>query len=161
MIVLGVDPGTASTGWGVIKVENGSYKLLDFGVISPKTKVLSEKYAIIYDGLNNVLDKYKADCVSVETQFVYKNAQSAIKIGMARGMALLAGAKRGLPIFEYTPLKAKQAVTGSGRADKDDVKKMIGILLNISQNIPHDAADGLALAICHAHFANSPLAKSI
>ncbi len=155
MIILGIDPGTACTGWGVIEVVGNSYHLLSFGTIKAKTKILSEKYVIIFDSINQIIDTYHPDYISVETQFVDKNVQSAIKLGMARGMAVLAGAKRQIPIYEYAPLKAKQAVSGSGNASKEHVQKMISILLNLSETVPHDAADGLALAICHAHFARA------
>jgi crossover junction endodeoxyribonuclease RuvC len=161
MIILGIDPGTARTGWGVIETSGSSYKLIAYGVIAPKTKILSEKYVEIYDGINVIIDKFHPSCVSVETQFVSKNPQSAIKIGMARAMAVLAGAKRELPIFEYTPLKAKKAVTGSGKAQKEDMQRMIGLLLSTQKAIPHDAADALALAICHSHHARSPFSLSI
>ncbi|MCH9617755.1 MAG: Crossover junction endodeoxyribonuclease RuvC [Chlamydiia bacterium] len=161
MIILGIDPGTARTGWGVIETNGSSYKLLACGVIAPKTKVLSEKYVEIFDEINSLIDQFQPHCISVETQFVSKNPQSAIKIGMARGMAILAGAKRSIPIFEYTPLKAKKAVTGSGKAQKEDMQKMIGLLLSTQKRISHDAADALALAICHSHHARSPLSPSI
>lgn len=161
MIILGIDPGTARTGWGVIETNGSSYTLIASGVITPKTKILSEKYAEIYDGINHIIDTFHPHCISVETQFVSKNPQSAIKIGMARGMAVLAGAKRSLPIYEYTPLKAKKAITGSGKAGKEDMQKMIGLLLSTKKIIPHDAADALALAICHSHHARSPLSIPI
>lgn len=156
MIILGIDPGTARTGWGIISLQGNSYTLIAYGVISPKSKILSEKYADIYDGVKEVIKKYQPNCMSIETQFVSKNPQSTIKIGMARGVALVAGAKANIPIYEYAPTKAKQAVTGSGRAQKEDIQRMIGLLLSSKKNIPHDAADALSLAICHAHFHKSP-----
>ncbi len=155
MKILGIDPGTSCTGWGVVKIVGNSYHFVAYGTITPKTKILSEKYVIIFDEINKIIDTHQPEYLSVETQFVDKNPQSAIKLGMARGMAVLAGAKKNIPIYEYTPLKAKQAVCGSGNASKEHVQKMISILLNISENIPHDAADALALAICHAHFART------
>ena len=156
MIILGIDPGTARTGWGVILLEGNSYTLVAYGVIAPKSKVLSDKYAEIYDGICDVIAEYKPESISVETQFVSKNPQSTIKVGMARGVAIVAGAKAGIPIYEYAPTRAKQAVTGSGRAKKEDIQRMIGLLLASKKNIPHDAADALSLAICHAHFHKSP-----
>ncbi|MCH9811788.1 crossover junction endodeoxyribonuclease RuvC [bacterium] len=158
MIILGIDPGTVRTGWGVIKLEGNSYTLLGYGVISTKAKHLSEKYLEIFEGLEKVIASYRPDCISIETQFVSKNPASTIKIGMARGTALLAGARASLPIYEYAPTRAKKALTGSGRAQKEDIQKMIGLLLSSKKDIPHDAADALSLAICHAHFHKSPLA---
>ncbi len=161
MKILGIDPGTACTGWGVIEVKNNSYYFIGYGVIRPNVDVLSEKYGYIYDELSTLIKTYQPSCISIESQFVYKNPQSALKLGMAKGMAILAGVKNGLSIFEYTPLKAKQAVTGHGNASKEAVEKMIRILLAISDKIPADAADALSLAICHAHYANSPFATTI
>ena len=161
MIILGIDPGTACTGWGAIKLLHSKHTLMGFGTIRPKGTILSKKYAQIFDEINTILDEFSPDCISVETQFVYKNPQAAIKIGMARAMAILAAAKRDISIYEYTPLKAKQAVTGSGKARKEDVEKMISLLLNISKKIPLDASDALSLAICHAHFIRSPLSAPI
>jgi len=161
MKILGIDPGSACTGWGMIESINNSYRFICCGVIRPNTKVLSEKYAYIYDELCTLINTYKPSDISIESQFVYKNPQSALKLGMAKAMAILAGVKHGLPIFEYTPLKAKQAVTGHANASKEAVEKMIGILLTISEKIQSDASDALSLAICHAHYANSPFAKKL
>ena len=161
MKILGIDPGTANTGWGVIEMKNNSYHFVGCGVIRPSVDVLSQKYGYIYDELCTLIQTYDPSHISIESQFVYKNPQSALKLGMAKGMAILAGVKNGLSIFEYTPLKAKQAVTGHGNASKEAVEKMIRILLAISDKIPADAADALSLAICHAHYANSPFAKKL
>ena len=158
MIILGIDPGTACTGWGIIKAVNNSYSFIECGTIRPKEKQLSLKYNTIFEEVSEVIKKYNPEILSVETQFMYKNAQSAIKVSMARAAAIIAGTQSGLDIFEYTPTRVKQAVTGSGRAPKEAVDKMINILLNIPRKIPHDAADALGLAICHAHYRNSPLA---
>lgn len=161
MKILGIDPGTACTGWGVIEVINNSYHFFGCGVIRPNMDILSEKYGYIYDNLCTLIKNYAPSHISIESQFVYKNPQSALKIGMAKGVAILAGVKNGLSIFEYPPLKAKQAVTGHGNASKEGVEKMIRLLLNISEKIPSDAADALSLAICHAHYANSPFAVKL
>ncbi|MCH9609692.1 MAG: Crossover junction endodeoxyribonuclease RuvC [Chlamydiales bacterium] len=155
-IILGIDPGTAVTGFGVIKV-GVSIKPLDFGCIRPpREEPLSTRYRVIFEGLCSIIDKYNPTECSVETQYVSKNVSSAMKLGMARGMAILAATLREIPIFEYSPTRVKSAVTGTGRASKQEVQKMIKHLLHLSTlPTPEDAADALALAICHFHAAKS------
>lgn len=152
-IILGVDPGTQTTGYGIIETDLHTYTPLDYGCIRPPKKLtLHEKYGAIHEGIEHILDLYPIDAFAIETQFVYRNAQSALKLGMAKGVALLAATKRKIPIFEYAPKKAKLAVVGSGNATKSQVQRMIQTLLNLSEiPKPEDAADALALAICHAH----------
>lgn len=156
-VIIGIDPGTCITGYGVIRHLGAKHEALDFGCIRPPAKKeLHQKYLIIFESIELLLDKYKPDALAVETQFVYKNVQSAIKLGMARGMAVLAATKRNIPIFEYAPKKAKLAVVGHGSASKEQVQRMIQLLLNLSSlPQPEDAADALALAICHCHTLNS------
>ena len=129
---------------------------LDFGCIRPPSKLEApQKYLIIFESIDHLIEKYKPDAVAVETQFVYKNVQSAMKLGMARGMVLLAAARRKIPIYEYAPKKAKLAVVGSGNASKYQVQKMIQALLKLKEPPePEDASDALALAICHANSYN-------
>lgn len=150
--ILGIDPGTRITGYGVVESQNSRLQVLDYGCIRPPhDAALSMRYRIIYDGLCELLDKFKPDAVSVESQFMRENFQSAIKLGMAKGMVLLAASQRNIGIFEYSPSKAKQAVVGNGRASKAQVQAMIKRLLSLSAiPEPADAADALALAICHA-----------
>jgi len=152
--IIGVDPGTTVTGWGVILHEGTRYRLIDCGTIHPKTTLPPEqKYLHIFDGLSTVIALHTPDALSVETQFVDKNVQSAIKLGMARGMAYLAAAQKGIPVFEYAPTKAKQAVTGKGFATKMAVQRMVKLLLGLKEiSLREDASDALALAITHAHF---------
>lgn len=152
-IILGIDPGTRITGYGVIQREGSGYKLLDFGCIRPPVDLpIAERYLAIFDGVEHLIQRFGPQAISVETQFMYKNAQSAMKIGMARGAVLLAGARRKIPIFEYAPKKAKMAVVGNGGASKMQVQRMIQVLLKLSSlPEPEDAADALALALCHAH----------
>jgi len=153
VIILGVDPGTLVTGYGVIRQTDRSWEPLDFGCICPPRKLKThQRYLIIFEGIDHLLEKYKPQAVSVETQFVYKNVQSALKLGMARGAVIIAAARRGIEVFEYAPTKAKQAVVGNGSASKFQVQKMIQMQLKLSQMPePPDAADALALALCHAH----------
>lgn len=152
-IILGIDPGTRITGYGVIKVCHPRIEPLDFGCIKPPTDLeLPARYLALFNGLEKLLDQYVPDAVAVETQFVNKNAQSAIKLGMARGVVLIAAARRGISIFEYTPKKAKKAVARSGSAGKEQVQRMVQLLLKLPiLPEPEDAADALALAICHAN----------
>ncbi len=152
-IILGIDPGTRITGYGVIKRTSSKLEPLDFGCIRPPANLpLPERYLAIFNGLEKLLDQYQPSAVAVETQFVYKNIQSAMKLGMARGAVLIAAAKRKIPIFEYAPTKAKLAATGSGSASKEQVQRMIQLLLKLPiLPEPEDAADALALAICHAN----------
>lgn len=157
MLIIGVDPGTVVTGYGIIRVEGNRYVAVDYGCIRPPAKEnLTARYLVIYNALCELLDKHKPGALAVETQYVQKNVQSAIKLGMARGIIVLAAALRGIPVFEYAPSKAKLAVVGRGSASKEQVRGMIQRLLNLSEPPhPDDAADALALAICHsqaAHF---------
>jgi len=152
MIILGIDPGTRITGYGVIKYHPHKSVALDFGCIRPPGKVASSKgYHIIFQGIEELIVAYKPEALSVESQFMHKNAMSAMKLGMARAMAILAAERAGIPIFEYAPKKAKKAVVGHGSASKEQVQRMIQALLHLETLPPEDAADALALALCHGH----------
>lgn len=149
-VVLGIDPGTTVTGYGILLSEKGKISVLDYGAIRPTpTLELNERYWIIFSCLLTLIRKFQPDAVAIETQFMSKNPQSAIKLGMARGCAILAAKQSGLEIAEFTPTKAKKAVTGVGGASKEQVGAMIARLLNLSEPpTPADAADALALAFC-------------
>lgn len=151
-VILGIDPGTKITGYGVIRIEGHHYLPVDYGCIRPPANYkLSDRYLVIFEGIEQLVERYQPTALVIETQFVQKNVQSAIKLGMARGVAIIAAKKRGIPIFEYAPTQAKLAVVGTGRASKYQVQGMVQRLLNLSQPPePEDAADALALAICHA-----------
>jgi crossover junction endodeoxyribonuclease RuvC len=154
-VILGIDPGTRVTGYGLIDENN---KPIDFGCIRPPPKfALGDRYKIIFESLELLIEKYEPKAIAVETQFVLKNAQSAIKLGMAKGMVFLAAARKQIPLYEFAPKQAKLAVVGHGSASKHQVQKMIQALLRLP-NIPEpeDAADALALAICCAHHLRSP-----
>lgn len=155
-IILGIDPGTRITGYGILRVYNNMFEALDFGCIRPPYNLaLSKRYFIIFDSIEKIIQKYKPTAVAVETQFVKKNIQVAIKLGMARGCAILAAEKNLTPIYEYAPRSAKLAVVGKGSASKSQVEKMLKMLLNLQiEKIPEDAADALSLAICHANKIN-------
>jgi crossover junction endodeoxyribonuclease RuvC len=152
-IILGIDPGTAVTGYGILCLENRTHHVLDFGCIRPPSaEHPGSKYLTIFDALEELIRLHQPTAISVETQFMYKNAQSALTLGMARGMTLLAAAKHRIPVFEYAPKKAKKAATGNGSASKEQVQRMIQLLLRLPSPPPADAADALALALCHTHF---------
>jgi len=152
-IILGIDPGTRITGYGIIHVSSNQPQPLDFGCIRPPPNLsLPERYKIIFDGVESLIEKHAPTAIAVESQFVLKNVQSAIKLGMAKGMVLLAAARRGIPVYEYAPTKAKLAIAGNGRASKSQVQRMIQSLLRLPKlPEPEDAADALALAICCSH----------
>lgn len=156
MIIIGIDPGTYITGYGIIQYHPQRSKVLDYGCIRPPAKASSsQRYLIIFEGIEKLLEKFQPNALAVEGQFIHKNAMSAMKLGMARGMAILAAEKRGIPIFEYAPKKAKKAVVGNGSASKQQVQGMIQLLLNLpALPTPEDAADALALALCHGHTVN-------
>lgn len=153
IIILGIDPGTRITGYGLIRIHNNQIEPVDFGCIRPPAILsLQHRYRIIFEAIAQLIEKHQPESIAVESQFVLKNPQSAIKLGMAKGMVYLAGALKNIEVFEYAPKKAKQAVVGNGSASKEHVQKMIAALLRLpSVPEPEDAADALALAICHAH----------
>jgi len=152
-IILGVDPGTKITGYGVIQTDVQHSRPLDYGCIRPPANLkLSDRHLIIFKGILELIDLYLPDILVVETQYVYKNVRSALTLGMTRGIIIIAAKKRGIPVFQYSPTKAKKAVVGTGSASKFQVQAMIQSLLNLAvPPEPEDAADALALAICHAH----------
>lgn len=148
--ILGIDPGTRITGYGVI---DSDQQPLDFGCIRPPAKwPLADRYKILFEGVEALIERYQPVAIAVESQYVLKNAQSAIKLGMAKGMVYLAAARKSIPIYEFAPKQAKLAVVGHGGASKFQVQKMIQALLRLpNPPEPEDAADALALAICCAH----------
>jgi crossover junction endodeoxyribonuclease RuvC len=160
-IILGIDPGTQTTGYGVIRHHSHRFETIDYGCIRPPRSLdLPQKLLILFNAIDSLLERFQPDAVSVETQFVYKNVQTAIKLGMARGSVLLAASRRNIPIFEYAPKKAKIAVVGTGLASKEQVQKMVQFLLKLPMlPEPEDAADALALAICHANSQKTILIK--
>lgn len=154
MIILGVDPGTAITGYGIIKVAGNKFQPLEYGCVYTEAHYPDEiRLKKIYENISALIEKYKPDELAVEELFFNKNIRTALSVGQARGVILLAGALQGIPVNEYTPLQVKQSVVGYGRAQKQQVQHMIKILLNLPEiPKPNDAADALAIAVCHAHF---------
>ncbi len=151
-IILGVDPGTQITGYGIISTYP-ELNTIDFGCIRPpKDLPLENRYQIIYESLQSLIETYQPTQIAVESQFVYKNPQSAIKLGMAKGMVFLLAAQKKIKVIEFAPKKAKLAIVGTGKASKFQVQKMIQSLLKLPcLPEPEDAADALALAICLSH----------
>ncbi len=155
MIVLGIDPGTAITGYGLVREENGQGVAIAYGTITtPSDLPLPDRLKLLYRDLTGLIEQYCPEQAAIEQLFFNKNVRTALAVGHARGVALLALAQANVPIYEYTPLQVKQAVTGHGRADKRQVQQMVTLLLNLDKvPKPDDVADALAIAICHLHSA--------
>lgn len=152
MKVLGIDPGSRITGYGIIVKEGNRLVHVDNGAIFTDAKQdFPMRLQRIYRGLTEVIEQYRPDAVAVENIFFASNVQSALKLGQARGAAIVAGVNAGLPVHEYTALQVKQAVVGHGRAAKEQVQKMLKALLNLPEVAQEDAADALAVAVCHAN----------
>jgi len=152
VLVLGVDPGTAVTGYGLVR-QGTRLEALEYGVIRTSSNLsLSERLLVIHEELTGVLGRHRVDLVAVEQVFFSRNVRTALAVGQARGVVLLTAAAAGVPVSEYTPLEVKDAVTGYGRADKRQVQAMVRSLLGLpSVPRPDDAADALAVAICGVH----------
>jgi crossover junction endodeoxyribonuclease RuvC len=152
MRVLGIDPGSRITGYGIIDKEGNRLVHVDNGAIfTDSHRDFPLRLQRIYRGLTEVIEQHRPDAMAVENIFFSTNVQSALKLGQARGAAIVAGVNAGLPVFEYTALQVKQAVVGHGRADKQQVQKMLKALLNLPECAQEDASDALATAVCHAH----------
>src|SRR5213593_4128318 len=150
--IIGIDPGTMVTGWGVVEAVGSSLSHVAHGTIATAgAKAQGERLSRIYHGIQQVIESHRPHAVSLEKVFFARNAQSALKLGQARGVALLAAAENGVSVYEYTSAEIKQAVVGYGQASKEQVAMMIGSLLHLSGKIPADAADALAAAICCLH----------
>jgi len=150
--ILGIDPGSRATGFGVIDKTSTSLIYVSCGVIRPKKdESFPHRLLTIYRGISEVIDAHHPDMASVEDVFMSVNARSALKLGQARGAAIVAAMERDLEVFEYSPRNVKQAVVGYGQAAKAQVQQMVRVLLNLRTTPSNDAADALALAICHAH----------
>lgn len=160
MIILGIDPGIAIVGWGVLRYEGNSFTPLGYGSITtgPQSP-LEDRLCAVYDELDAIIKKYRPDAVSVEELFWNTNQKTGIIVAQARGVILLCIRKNGVPFFEYTPLQVKQSVTGYGRADKKQVISLVTMLLKLDEPPkPDDTADALALAITHGHASLSRIA---
>ena len=158
-VILGIDPGSRTTGYGVIRIEGQKQIYLDSGcirVVAPnKTMPLAERLKIIFDGISNVISDFNPDEVAIERVFMAKNADSALKLGQARGVAMVAASIHAIEVAEYSALEIKKSVVGTGRADKVQVQQMVKSILQLSGTPQADAADALAVALCHANTRSS------
>lgn len=163
MQILGIDPGYAIVGWGVLRYEHGRFTPLAFGAITtPAGMPFSRRLEIIYDGLGQILTEHRPDAIAVEKLYFQNNQKTAIDVAEARGVILLAAQKSGVPLFEYTPLQVKSAVTGYGKAEKPQVMEMTRRLLRLREvPKPDDTADALAIAICHGQMGGTALKRSL
>jgi crossover junction endodeoxyribonuclease RuvC len=150
-IILGIDPGSRFTGYGIISVDGNIISHLDHGTIKTSNKDFSARLFHIYNELNHIITKHQPNQAAIETVFFAKNAQSALKLGQARGAAITAIASKALPLHEYSPKQIKQSITGTGAADKQQVQQMVKMLLKLNDIPQSDAADALACAVCHCH----------
>ncbi len=151
MRILGIDPGSRFTGFGVIDVDGDRVSLVRHGVIRAGSGEFTDRLGIIFSGLRQLIEELAPTEVAVETVFVSHNASSALKLGQARGAAVCAAISMGLPVAEYSPRSVKQAIVGRGGADKVQVQHMVGVLLQLVDTPVEDAADALAVALCHQH----------
>ncbi len=149
--ILGIDPGTATLGWGVIRQEGNRFRHVQHGVVTtPSSWDMPRRLGRLFDGVTDLLSGYGPDTMAIEELFFGQNVTTAITVGQARGVALLAAYRAGVEVSEYTPMQVKQAITSYGRADKRQVQEMVRALLNLREiPRPDDAADGLAIAITH------------
>jgi len=153
--ILGIDPGSRRTGFGIIDMPEGKAVWINSGCIRLQGEDLAEKLRVLSHGIQQLLDEYQPEVVAVEKIFMHRNADSALKLGQARGAAVGVVAARYLPVHEYSPTQIKKAVVGRGHADKTQIQHMIKVMLNLSATPQEDAADALAVALCHAHTAQT------
>lgn len=163
MVILGIDPGYAIVGWGVIEYKANKFRVIDYGAVTTEAKTpFPLRLCDIYNGLCEIIKKYQPQVLSMEKLFYNNNAKTVIDVAQARGVITLAAQQNGLKIAEYTPLQVKQSVTGYGRAVKKQVQEMTRIILNLEKiPKPDDTADALAMAICHAHCSGSLLGSMV
>ncbi len=161
MRILGIDPGYAIVGYGVLDYQNNRFQVVDFGAITtPAGMDFNRRLALIYDEMRLLLSRHKPEAMAIEKLFYNTNAKTVIDVAQARGVILLAAQQDGVPAYEYTPLQVKQAVVGYGRAEKKQVQEMTKRILHLeSVPKPDDTADALAMAVCHAHSGSSLMQK--
>ena len=163
MVVLGIDPGYAIVGYGIVEYKNNMFSPVAFGAVTTKAGVrFSSRLEKIYDDILEIIEKHNPEAISIEKLFFNTNTTTAIDVAQARGVILLAAEKKRIPVFEYTPLQVKQSVTGYGKAEKGQVMELTRRLLNLEKcPKPDDTADALAMAICHCHSASSLIFKQM
>lgn len=149
--VLGIDPGSRATGYGLVDTGSGTMRLVALGCIRTETANFPDRLKQIYDGVHAITREYRPDELAIERVFVHKNADSALKLGQARGAAICGALAAGLPVYEYAAREVKQALVGKGNADKFQVQHMVKVLLGLSETLQADAGDALGVALCHIH----------
>ncbi len=152
MRILGIDPGSRLTGYGIIENSSRGYRYIASGSIKIKGDYFPDRLKQIFDGLIEIVDNYQPEHMAIEQVFMHKNADSALKLGQARGAAICAVQTQPIPVYEYAARQVKQAVVGKGAADKTQVQHMVKILLNVQGELSLDASDALAIAICHGNY---------
>lgn len=153
--ILGIDPGSRITGFGIISLEQQKISYITSGCIRLEKQALPQRLLEIFNSINTLIQEFQPTEFAIEKVFISKNVDSALKLGQARGSAIVAAAQNHLNIFEYSPNEVKQAIVGKGHADKTQVQHMIRVLLNLPISPQSDAADALAIALCHAHLLQS------
>ncbi|MDW7668586.1 MAG: crossover junction endodeoxyribonuclease RuvC [Bacillota bacterium] len=153
MRILGVDPGYAISGYAIVDYEGNKFKVVKYGVVRTPSKMqMQKRLNKLFDKYSEIIQTYKPDHMAIEELFFNKNVKTAIAVGQARGVHIVAASQNNVPVYEYTPLQVKQGVVGYGRAEKAQVQEMVKLLLNLKTiPQPDDAADALAISICHAH----------
>ena len=161
MIILGIDPGYAIVGWGVIEYNANKFSVIDYGAVTTEAKTpFNDRLKQVYDGIDTIMKRYSPQALAIEKLFYNTNAKTVIDVAQARGVINLAAVQNNIPIFEYTPLQVKQSVVGYGRAEKKQVQEMTRVILKLEKiPKPDDTADALAMAICHAHASGSMLGR--
>lgn len=161
MIILGIDPGYAIVGWGVIEYTANRFTVVDYGAVTTEAGTpFNDRLKEVYDGIDSIMKRYSPEALSIEKLFYNTNAKTVIDVAQARGVINLAAVQNNIPIFEYTPLQVKQSVVGYGRAEKKQVQEMTRVILKLAKiPKPDDTADALAMAICHAHASGSMLGR--
>ncbi len=153
MLVLGVDPGSRVTGYGLVEKTNHDVSCVDAGLIRSSGKIpFYQRIYTIFESMVDIMGRFHPREMAIEDLFYAKNIQSSLKLGHARGAVLIAAVQCNVPIFEYTPLEIKKSVVGYGRADKEQVRSMVQVILGLRQEVPLDASDALAAAICHINW---------
>ncbi|MBE7033331.1 MAG: crossover junction endodeoxyribonuclease RuvC [Ruminococcaceae bacterium] len=153
MRILGIDPGIAIVGYGVVDKEGNRYKTIAYDAVTTKAHTpLEDRLQKVYDGVCEIIKEYKPDAMSIEELFFNNNAKTALTVGQARGVIILAAVQNHIPVYEYTPLQVKQALTGYGRASKTQIQQMMKSMLGLTEvPKPDDVADALAIAVCHGN----------
>lgn len=162
MRVIGIDPGSRACGFGVVESDGNNFNYIDSGsIIPPGDSELPDRLEIIYSDIVRIIDRFKPSCMSIEEVFFAKNPKSAIKLGQARGVAILAAATKKLSVNEYSPTQIKQAITGKGRANKTEIQKMLTYILGVKEFESTDQSDAVAIAICHLNLSRFEHSKGI